>query len=107
YPKAVGVAVETQTQLGFAAADKPADFGHAFGVWLRVMTAEKRIEFVMEHRDLCARLLQQGIEVTPPGAIHEFHRNFESRLLNRAEVQHFAQLFEILRLRIDQLGLVS
>src|SRR6266516_6538661 len=78
--EAVGVAVEADTDLGLAAANELAGLGHAFGVRFRMMPAEERIEFVVKTHDFCAGIFEQPVEISAPGAIHQFHCDPESGL---------------------------
>src|SRR2546422_3028370 len=54
--EAVSITVQTQAELGFAAADEFTDFGHAFRVRFGVMAPEQRIEFVMKSNHPDARV---------------------------------------------------
>ena len=66
-----------------------------------MMPAEERIEFVVKADDFCAGLFEQHIEITAPGSIHQFHRDFEPGLSDGGEINQPAQLFEVGRLRIQ------
>ena len=76
--EAIGVAVEAKAELRFAAADEFADFGHAFGIGLGMMSAKERIEFIVKDGDLGAGVFEQRVEVAAAGAVHEFDGDFQS-----------------------------
>ena len=61
--------------MGFAAPNKLTDFSHAFCVGFRMMSAKEGVCLVVEHCDFGARVGKQFIEVTAPGAVHEFYGN--------------------------------
>ena len=47
--KAIRIPVQAQADLRFTAPHKPAHFSHSFGVRLRMMAAEQRVELVVKH----------------------------------------------------------
>ena len=66
--------------------------------------SEERIDFIMETREARARLLQKRIQVTPPGAVHQFNCDSESRFADGGKINQSFDLFKIFRLRIECLA---
>ena len=102
--EAVGIAIEPEPELGFAAANEPAHLGHAFGVRFGMVPAEQRIQFIVENGYPRRGFLQQSVQIAAAGAKHQLDGDFKPGLPDGGKSDQLAQLFEIGRLRINGLA---
>jgi hypothetical protein len=103
--EAIRIAIQAETDAGFAAADEIADGVHAISIRFGVMAAEERVPFVVETGHLRAGLFQQGIEIATARAIHQLYRDFHLGLLDGLEVDELLDLLEVSGQGIDGLAL--
>ena len=99
--EAVGVAVEAKRKIGLAAAHEPGRLGHAGFVRLGRAAAEKRVQVFVKTGDLRAGLLEQRVEVAPPGAVHQLDGDAQLGFADGLQVNQFADAPEVRRGRVE------
>ena len=101
HTKAIGIPVQPEGEVCFAAADTGGGFGHSLGIGLRRLSAEEGIRKIMESCDLYAGVFQHCIEVAAARAVHQFYGDLELGFLNGLEINELSDALEVRRHRID------
>ena len=93
--EAVGVAVQSESQLGLAGSNQRRDLAHPLGAGLGRAAAKERIEGVAEAYDLGTGLLKECVEIAPAGAVHQLHRDLQFGPADRPQIDELADAFQV------------
>ena len=93
--EAVGVAVQSESQLGLAGSNQRRDLAHPLGAGLGRAAAKERVESVAEAYDLGTGLLKECVEIAPAGAVHQLHRDLQFGPADRPQIDELADAFQV------------